>query len=645
MDEVLELKHGFPMTFIDQTVSEEIAHTASHPSNSHCNNNDQVSMVSLSGLGNLSRWTMINLMSYFKGKTNHVPSPRMLEALKALAINLEQQANGVCAPYYHLSSLDPGIGKTSLIVEFIRVLMKANDCDHVSVLLCVSRLEEIKKLVRKMDLKEADFAVFTAKGNVVNDLGLGKEKANEARVLFTTQAMFERRSINKQVFKDLQEFHYRGRPRMVRVWDEAILPGVPLTLSMDDVTSLIKPINRAGMKELASSLVELFCQIMDAKDKEVIQMPDLKGNLGVDLPGLLAVLNDTSGLKEAATVLYRLSGKTATVRYDGQNVNTVLDYHDTLPDDFAPVLVLDASGRVRETYALWSKYRKNLRPLGGAAKSYRNLTVHHWQQGGGKSAFRDPRQHCQLIDGIVATINSKPDEDWLVVHHKKERRFDVEQAILDSVEGNRSRISFVTWGNHNAANDYVHIKNVILAGTLFYPVSRNEAQTRMVTAKPSGSAIKDDLIDTLILGEHKDLILQAACRGAVRQSRGDDCTPCDVFIIAAKRHRIGEALGTIFPHCRVKPWSPVKKGLRGKTKEAFRFIELHLSEHPDDLLPVHVVVEAIGYSRAKAFNDQISKREDFGAALKAAGVVLTGVGRSRGFMTVAASYGFTEEAT
>jgi alpha-galactosidase len=45
-----------------------------------------------------------------------------------------------------------------------------------------------------------------------------------------------------------------------------------------------------------------------------------------------------------------LSGRTVRIAKENGKVRLALDIPDTLPDDFAPALVLDASGRVRGTY-------------------------------------------------------------------------------------------------------------------------------------------------------------------------------------------------------------------------------------------------------------------------------------------------------
>ena len=44
---------------------------------------------------------------------------------------------------------------------------------------------------------------------------------------------------------------------------------------------------------------------------------------------------------------------------------------------------------------------------------------------------------------------------------------DLSKSIGDLVSGEKSRVSYITWGEHQATNAYVKIKNVILAGVLF----------------------------------------------------------------------------------------------------------------------------------------------------------------------------------
>ena len=163
--------------------------------------------------------------------------------------------------------------------------------------------------------------------------------------------------------------------------------------------------------------------------------------------------------------------------------NTLLDYRNHLPKDFYPVVILDASGRVRTTYEFWQKDRRNLVKLATADKSYTNLNIHVWNKGGGKSAFRT--NPVDLIEGIAATINLKPDEQWLVVLHKEDefsipsrRGIPDLMKLIGDLLTKPANVKSLTWGNEKATNEFSGVKNVILAGTLFYPKSVYEVRAR-----------------------------------------------------------------------------------------------------------------------------------------------------------------------
>jgi hypothetical protein len=108
-----------------------------------------------------------------------------------------------------------------------------------------------------------------------------------------------------------------------------------------------------------------------------------------------------------------------------------------------------------------------------------------WSKSGGKGAFKKNSDH--LITGIANTIDTKPDEAWLVVHHKG-AGFDVERDVMRLIKKPRTgRIQFINWGRHDATNDYADIPNIILAGTLFYRPSYYEALARLSTKPPPPS--------------------------------------------------------------------------------------------------------------------------------------------------------------
>jgi len=285
------------------------------------------------------------------------------------------------------------------------------------------------------------------------------------------------------------------------------------------VAFLFKPL-RSSFPKLTDAVEDLFSSLCEVEDGKVMQLPNFAGEHDVELNDILALFdhhrdNDKRKLKEdqrmAVSSLWFLSGKTVSIRRNGTDGNTVLDYRDTLPDDLAPMVILDASGRVRETYRDIEQSRGTLVRLKTAAKRYDRLTVHLWQTGGGKRAFQT--NGAKLVAGIAKTIETKPAERWLVVTHRKDGRVgDIEEGVrklLTAVP--LENVSFLPWGRHMATNEFVDVRNVILAGTLFFRPSFYEALKRLAAGRPAteGSVTREEL-ERVMVGEHSHAILQAS---------------------------------------------------------------------------------------------------------------------------------------
>ena len=160
--------------------------------------------------------------------------------------------------------------------------------------------------------------------------------------------------------------------------------------------------------------------------------------------------------------------------------------------------------------------RGDLVILATAGKRYDNLTIHVWNRGGGKSAFRS--QSSELIEGIAATINSKPHAPWLVILHKEDEGYtlgkkripDLMKLICDLVT-NPENVSSLTWGNEKATNEYCHVNNVILAGTLFYPTSLYEVRARACKGIRAEDRLDMDELKLLEMGSTRT----SSCRRLV----------------------------------------------------------------------------------------------------------------------------------
>lgn len=337
----------------------------------------------------------------------------MWDALGDLLDTLSDMAEGTADPKVYLSSLDPGVGKTQAVVAFLRALVASQGHTNTGALVCVSRLQEVEDLVETAGLPEGTFAVLTSDDHL-NALG---GKPEESQVLFTTQQMLKTVCGNGSLARQ-RRFAFKGQPRAVRVWDETLVPAQPIALARDDITQLASRYRR-DRPQVAGALDGLADAMRSAGDRGIVSVPDFAGEHSLSRWAAMTVAGQHGeGIQETAEKLWTLSGQRARIRVDGILGPALVSYRDHLPEDLAPILVLDASARVRQTYELWERRRGGVQRLKAAVKDYSNLTVHLWHKGGGKTAFRDPSERAYRVQGIAETIKQEPAEEWLVVAHK-----------------------------------------------------------------------------------------------------------------------------------------------------------------------------------------------------------------------------------
>jgi hypothetical protein len=185
----------------------------------------------------LAAVTMAALREFFEANTNHRPSEAMYAALENAALCMAECAFFLRQRAVFVSSLAPGVGKTQLVIEFLRALRSRRFWD-VAVLVCVARLDEIDSYVSRLNLSPREFSVLTSDPT---RNASGYPNPWSAQILFTTQQMINARC-EGGTFENIEAFHYTGRPRQVRIWDESILPGRPLTLGRDDLAFLFRPL-------------------------------------------------------------------------------------------------------------------------------------------------------------------------------------------------------------------------------------------------------------------------------------------------------------------------------------------------------------------------------------------------------------------
>jgi hypothetical protein len=171
-------------------------------------------------------------------KDGTAPGPSLWQGIKNLIKTMERVVAKIIPPMPLVSELDPGVGKTSSAVQFIRALLESTAYKDVAVLYCVSRLDEIEELIEKFG---NGVGVFTAdkKSNA-----LSTREPFEARVLITTQQMVDSRLSKANSFSELTEFHYLGKPRLLKIWDESLLAAEVITLRLRTLRAIPQMMDR-----------------------------------------------------------------------------------------------------------------------------------------------------------------------------------------------------------------------------------------------------------------------------------------------------------------------------------------------------------------------------------------------------------------
>lgn len=454
---------------------------------------------------------------------------------------------------FQLVSLDPGMGKTDAVCSFIRAWKAHQFMPAGGVVVCLSRKAEIDDYITRTELEETEYAVWTADDDL-NAKGL--QSRQEAPVLFTTQQMV-RTTCWRGSFEAEEAFHYQGRPRNLRIWDESILLDEPAAVRLDTCTSLLAPLR--PIAPYLAEAIDAFAVAVDERGPgKTITAPQCLNVAVSRLP--------KAEKTKAVLALKTMAGQEVLISSDPRKGLLLVHLQKPLPEDLAPMIVLDASGRVRETYRMWEQHRPDLVVIAEAPGDYRNLIVNHWDRTGSRSAFSDAEDRSLVLktvaDLIAADDNQKA--QWLVIHYKGNDKMCVESELKQLVVNNPARLHFRHWGNHHGTNDFRGIDRVVVLGLNHKERWVDDALIWSVTGRPADGAEQQR---AMRLGEHRHDLLQAICRSSVREHRGGVCGPCQVYLIGQTGSDMKALLETTFPGCRVAQWKPVAKQLTGRAEQ------------------------------------------------------------------------------
>jgi len=489
------------------------------------------------------------------------PSKRADLGLSLLLETFDRALRGRLSPKYYLASFDPGSGKSCAVAAFLRAWKEQRYEPEGSILIGLSRLDEIERMVLYAGLPKEDFGVFTT-SDPHNSLGVPKAELGSARVLFTTQQMIVSRT-KKRSFEEASEFHFQGRPRSLRIWDESLEPASSLVISKDDLSLL------HGLRFQHPSYVKMVERLTESlglsENGRILNVPPELASVPVFDP-----LELPRGAEEVAHKLASVAGQEMIVIDDGLGGKSLVGTGSELSKDFAPVVILDASGRVRTTYDLWSKHRGGLEPLPPVPNDYRRLTVHLWKRRSGRQVLRDPKVRSKIASAIAEEINKDESSRWLIAHSKHDRETvaDIKALVTHNPD---QRIATMTWGNHHGTNVFRDVENVVLIGQLTMRRSQYMGKLLAASGLPVREARRLD-IDELRWGEYRHNLLQAACRGAVRRSERGVAGKCRLFLVTSPSPHLERLIEETFPGCRIEQWRPGHLALKGRARQVADFL-------------------------------------------------------------------------
>ncbi len=428
---------------------------------------------------------------------------------------------------YYLASLDPGCGKTEAISSFIQAWREADFKPGGSILIAVNTLDQIESLVSRLNMDKQDFSCFTNDSGL-NALGMGNYNSHKARALFTTHQMIAARTGDRS-FTALTDFRYEGLVRPLRIWDESFVISESIVLGISEIHFLAVSIENHN-RRLSDSLKKLanVVGLDSVSDLPAVHIPM---SLADDVQRLLSehrlLENGRTYLRERDLRIaqqIRIAGGRPLIRkeYGGTAGYTLIGAGKPLPDDFAPAIILDASGRVRGTYSRMEAVNGNLVRLPSKTNDYRNMRVRLNRMASGKGQLADPFKSRPIYKAAADVIAANPNAEWLVLGPKANDSsgLNVERHLRETLpEGiaGTVKLHFLHWGRHAATNAYNHIRHVIVIGSYMYPHSAYDALE--AAAVGNIKLIADEASETMRKGEFRHNLLQGVMRSNARNAK------------------------------------------------------------------------------------------------------------------------------
>jgi hypothetical protein len=544
-------------------------------------------------------------------RTNLLPA--RLALLEAVSTVLRALA-GTLAPAYYLCGVDCGGGKSTLIKDILRIWKRLGFKPNGGVIVALHTLEEVAAFATDCGLSPSDYAVFTGEERL-NRYGRGRDGVNDAPVLFTTQQMALARMDRYGSFGGITQFHYKGRPRRCRLWDESLEAAPGVVIPLDTLRSLPGKLRRL-YPTFVAVLDDLLAAIESIGEANCIIVP---GSIKAESGSIVPVISELGLLKEeqeAVRKLAMLAGQTVGVEPGMHGQQALIGAGRSLPADFMPVIVFDASVRLRDGYRLQERYQGNVVRLPGVEHSYVDTAIHLWKAPMGTDKLADPIYRGRILSVAADLINADPDEDWLVIHHKaRDGGHDI-AAELRALLTDKRQAQFVHWGAHYGSNAYRETRKVIVLGTWRKP-DWVYAAMYMASSGRGYEAVTLDGRRQLRQREHDHDLMQAVGRSNIRNVVEGVAGKADVYLLASPEKGLEDRILGTFPGCRLIPWQPIERAATGHLAAAIAY----LAPMPVGIVAKQAVRKALGISTASGFR-HVTEDKRFVRFLTQAGIMM-----------------------
>jgi hypothetical protein len=525
-----------------------------------------------------------NLVKTLRGYSNEL-GPLHENALRELLRDLSFMAHGLLKGR-RVYPLACGLGKSQSVIALCAALHARGSTRSIAI--AASRVEALCDLKRHL----MKHGIPAESIGLLHSYGYKEEKREaalrgEADGYASEERTPEDEACQRQFLlvthnkvyngAPLEKFYYKGKPRSLVVWDEAIEISDCQTLEIGDLNMLLGAVERRIGKDvpvirhLVQTVDALLAELKrqrDGHEVTLVTMPPLDGDT---IQAYKAALVDVKNVKLGPLrQLLEWSQNPLRVTATGHGEGLVR-YEVVVPDALQNIAVLDASFPI-------SKLRKDtityqFRPDPNI-KRYDDVTLFHVKAGSGRGSVT--REFQRMCDTAIEVVKKVPENEAVILwtfkrgetfqrggnlNFKRELLEALRQSGIDTAatipvsEGDdivqKPRIVVRTWGQETSDSTYAYAAHSFFAGVMYR--SQLDLAACLVGQKRDLEAAVDakDVRDAM-LHEAAQAIYQAVHRGSCRRMN-DQQAMRHTFYLPVYDNEIVTVLADAMRGLRVRP--------------------------------------------------------------------------------------------